>query len=224
MTAPLPAPPPGEADSKIVLDGYLDDQTLPDDLSEASVRFQLVVSPTEDRIDELVMPCTVTNPELAHAVVNDLGASDLLRVSGHLLLPRDPADGIRLQVSAIHVLEDGIDLSQVASEDELGPAALSEYGYIERYADYQTWNDPDACLTSVWHASGEWVDSTDDPSALSDLIATHRRRTTPTPANATHAVPAPAPPPPPSRRRPKRLHRMRSWLRRTWPSSAARTG
>ncbi|MCC9708230.1 hypothetical protein E4N62_25000 [Streptomyces sp. MNU76] len=167
------------------------------------------------------MPCTVTNPELAHAVVNDLGASDLLRVSGHLLLPRDPGDGIRLQVRAIHVLEDGVDLSQVAGEDELGPHVLSELGYIERYADYQTWNDPDACLTSVWHVSGSWAGSTDEPSALSDLIAAHRRGATPAPAHATHTEPASVPPP--SRQRRTRLHRMRSWLRRTWQSSAGST-
>ncbi|WP_331732430.1 hypothetical protein [Streptomyces sp. NBC_00989] len=218
MTAPLPIPSPGEADRLIILDGYLDDGTLPDGLAaEAPVRFQLVVSPTEDRIDELVMPCTVTNPELAYAVVNDLGANDLLRVSGHLLLPHDPRDGIRLEVSAIRALENGIDLCQSTSEDELGPAVLSEHGYIERYADYQTWNDPDTYLTSIWHASGEWVNSTDDPSTLSDLIAAHRRRSTPTPANDTRTEPAPVPPP--SRRRPTRLHRVRSWLRQTWLSS-----
>ncbi|MCL7429779.1 hypothetical protein [Streptomyces sp. YS415] len=71
MTMPQPAPPPGEPDGVIVLHGYLDDETLPDDLTGTLVRIQLVVSPTEDRIDELVMPCTVTNPEMAHAVVND---------------------------------------------------------------------------------------------------------------------------------------------------------
>ncbi|MGW7425772.1 hypothetical protein ACWGJB_38070 [Streptomyces sp. NPDC054813] len=228
MNAPLPAPPPGEPGGLIVLEGYLDDETLPDDLSGETTRFQLVVSPTEDRIDELVMPCTVTEPGLAHAVVTDLGASDLLRVSGHLQLPRDPGDGIRLQVSAIHVLENGVDLSHVDSEDELGPVALSEYGYIERYGDYQTWNDPDACLTSLWHTSGEWVASTDDPSALGDLIAAHRRRATSAPAD-THPTepdptePDPTPPPPPTRRRPARLHRMRSWLRRTWPNRTANT-
>ena len=219
MTAPLPAPSPGAADRLITLVGYLDDETLPDGLVEVPVRFQLVVSPTDDRIDELVIPCTVTNPELAHAVVNDVGDNDLLRVSGHLLLPSDPRDGIRLQVSAIHVVEDGVDLSQATSEAELGPAVLSECGYIERYADYQTWNDPDTCLTSVWHASGEWVDSTDDPSTLSDLIAVHRGCSTPTPANAPRTEPEPAPVPPPRRRRPT-LRRVRSWLRQTWLTSA----
>ncbi|GHE34221.1 hypothetical protein [Streptomyces capitiformicae] len=214
MTVPIPVPPPGEPDGLIVLDGYLDDETLPDDLPDTPVRFQLVVSPTEDRIDELVMPCTVTNPELAHAVVNDLGASDLLRVTGHLQLPQVPGDGMRLQVNAIHVLEGGVDLSQVASEDELGPEVLSEYGFIERYGDYQTWNDPDTCLTSVWHTSGKWVDSTDDPSALGDLIAAHEQRAPSTPTEATHTEePAPALPPLSSRRRLAGL--VRSWLRRT---------
>lgn len=223
MTVPSPPPPPDEPSGRIVLDGYLDDETLPDDLSGGSARFQLVVSPTADRIDELVMPCTVTNPELAHAVINDLGASDLLRVTGHLLLPRDPADGLRLQVSAIHVLEGGVDLSQVETEDELGPAVLSEYGYIERYADYQMWNDPDACLTGVWHVSGEWAGSTDDPNDLGDLIDAHRRRAMLAPTNAPHPGPATTTPSPPSTARRTRLRRLQSWLRRTWPSSTGHT-
>ncbi|MFC9916259.1 hypothetical protein [Streptomyces sp. NPDC127197] len=93
------------------------------------------------------------------------------------------------------MLEDGVDLSQVGSEDELGPEVLSEYGYIERYADYQTWNDPDTCLTSVWHVSGDWTGSTDDPSTLSDLIAAHQRRTMLAPPAATHgARPRPSAP------------------------------
>ncbi|TLS45733.1 hypothetical protein FE633_13275 [Streptomyces montanus] len=210
MTAPLPAPPPG---GLIALDGYLDDQTLPDDVSGESVRFQLVVSPTEDRVDELVMPCTVATPQLAHAVLHDLGASDVLRVSGHLQFPQEPGDVLLLQVSAIHVLDSGVDLSQVGSEDDLGPELLAEYGFIDRYGDYQVWHDPDTCLTSVWHAFGKWVDSTDDPSTLGDLIAEHQQRTTSAPDSA-HPEPAPVTLSSPSKRRlAGPLHRMRNWLR-----------
>lgn len=223
MTTPLPAPPPGDAHNLIVLDGYLDDQTLPNDLDETPVRFQLVVSPTDDRIDELVLPCTVTNPDLAHAAVHELGASDLLRVTGHLRLPHSPGDGLLLQVLAIHVLDSGVDLNHVVSHDELQPQVLSAYGYLERYTDYQAWNDPDTCLTSLWHESGQWVDSTDDPSTLNDLITAHRRRTASTAAHPPSKRPAPAPQPPTSRRRLPRLHRMRNWLRRTWTNSAEHT-
>ena len=48
----------------------LDDQTLPDDLHGTTTAFQLVVSPTGDRIDELVMPCQTADP--AHTVLHQL--------------------------------------------------------------------------------------------------------------------------------------------------------
>ncbi|MFD5516330.1 hypothetical protein [Streptomyces sp. NPDC127066] len=115
-------------DPAIVLDGYLDDQTLPDDLHGATTAFQLVVSPTDDRIDELVMPCHTADPALAHTVLHELGASDLLRVTGYLQLPRTPGDGLRLYVTVIVVLESGCDLASVDTDDDLAPEALSDTG------------------------------------------------------------------------------------------------
>ncbi|GHB68068.1 hypothetical protein GCM10010377_68730 [Streptomyces viridiviolaceus] len=164
-------------DTAIVLDGYLDDQTLPDDLHGTRACFQLVVSPTDDRIDELVMPCHVVDPELAHAVLHDLGAGDLLRVTGELHLPRTPGDGLRLHVTDITVLETGPDLAHADTDQDLAPEALPDHGLLERHGDYQVWHDPDTGRSSVWHTSGEWAGTTDDPTALTDVITAHAQRT-----------------------------------------------
>ncbi|WP_415940013.1 hypothetical protein [Streptomyces sp. 039-1] len=178
MTA-FPSPQPDLPSDLLVLDGYLDDQTLPDEILGAPVRFQLVVSPTEDRVDELVLPCTVTQSELAHAIVNELGASDLLRVSGRIRLPQTPGDVLQLDVTAIEVLDTGVDLASVSTDDEIGPAELSEHGFVERTGHYQVWHDPDAGLSSIWHTSGTWLDSTDDPSELGTVIEVFEQRRTP---------------------------------------------
>ncbi|GAB2606892.1 hypothetical protein GCM10027168_44680 [Streptomyces capparidis] len=178
MTA-VPASDPHE----IVLDGYLDDQTLPGDEHGTIARFQLVVSPTEDRVDELVIPCRVVDYEVAHAVLHDLVGSDLLRVTGYLQLPRTPGDGLLLHVTAIEVLEPGVDLAHTAADDDLGPAELPECGLIERCADYQMWHDPDTGRSSVWHTSGQWVGDTDDPRALGEMINRHAHHTPPSPGS-----------------------------------------
>ncbi|MFD5814735.1 hypothetical protein [Streptomyces sp. NPDC127038] len=156
----------------IVLDGYLDDQTLPDDVHGTTTGFQLVVSPTEDRIDELVMPCHTTDPALTHTVLHELGTSDLLRVAGHLRLPRSPGDGLRLHVTAIAVLESGCDTASVEIEDDLAPESLSDTGSIERYGAYQVWHDPDTGRSSIWHTTGQWVADT-DPAGLGPAITAH---------------------------------------------------
>ncbi|WP_202419484.1 hypothetical protein [Streptomyces sp. YIM 132580] len=56
----------------IVLDGFLEEATVPGDLHGSTARFRITVSPTDERTDELVLPCGVTDPELAKAVLKDL--------------------------------------------------------------------------------------------------------------------------------------------------------
>ncbi|MGW1534448.1 hypothetical protein [Streptomyces aureus] len=164
----------------IVLDGYLDDQTLPDGPSGITTAFQLVVSPTDNRIDELVMPCQITDQALAHSVLHELGASDLLRVTGHLRLPQVPGDGLRLHVTAIAMLESGCDLASVATEEDLAGEALSDAGVIERYGAYQVWHDPDTGRSSAWHSTGQWVGET-DPASLGPAINAHEITSSPRP-------------------------------------------
>ncbi|MEU1193546.1 hypothetical protein [Streptomyces sp. NPDC005859] len=46
----------------VALDGFLDDETVPGSPQETSARFRLIVSPTDERADEMVMPCTPPPP------------------------------------------------------------------------------------------------------------------------------------------------------------------
>ncbi|MER5584806.1 hypothetical protein ABT090_24645 [Streptomyces asoensis] len=56
----------------VALNGFLDEETVPGNSQETRARFRLIVSPTDERADELVMPCTATTPALAAAVLYDL--------------------------------------------------------------------------------------------------------------------------------------------------------
>lgn len=185
------------ADDPIVLDGFLDDMTPPDtDDAHTTVNFLLVVSPTEERVDELVLPCTVADSALAHTVLHVLTDTDLLRVTGYLQLPQDPADGLRLYVSDIHNLEDGVDLDHVDTDRQLNLEELPPHGRIETRGDYQIWHNPDTGRSSIWHTSGAWAGDTDDPATL---IGRNERG---------------APTAPPRRRWRARLPRIRPWPRR----------
>ncbi|MFI1726441.1 hypothetical protein [Streptomyces sp. NPDC020489] len=168
-------------DTLIALDGYLDDHSLPDDdVSATTASFQLVVCPTDDRVDELVIPCLATDPDLVRAVLTDLDPQDLLRVTGYLQLPDHPGDGLRLHVYGIDVLDSGTELATVDSEQDLQPDSLAPQGLLERHAAYQLWHDPDTGRSSVWHVCGTWVGATDDPSRLEDVIAAHEQPPPPT--------------------------------------------
>jgi hypothetical protein len=73
---------------------------VPGDLHGSTTRFRLIVSPTDE-----VMPWSVADPELAHAVTHDLVPGDKLRVTGHLRLPCRPDEPMWLAVAALTVLE-----------------------------------------------------------------------------------------------------------------------
>ncbi|MFE1927546.1 hypothetical protein ACFW91_33950 [Streptomyces asoensis] len=88
----------------MTLDGYLDDETVPGSPHETSARFRLIISPTDERADEMVMPCTATTPALAAAVLHDLVPGDQLRVTGYLRLPRTPDEPIWLDVTMLEIL------------------------------------------------------------------------------------------------------------------------
>ncbi|MEW2458911.1 hypothetical protein [Streptomyces albus] len=45
----------GDADA-IVLDGFLDEETVPGDPYGSTARFRLTVSPTDERTDEMILP------------------------------------------------------------------------------------------------------------------------------------------------------------------------
>ncbi|MEU5242635.1 hypothetical protein AB0G81_00650 [Streptomyces asoensis] len=88
----------------VALEGFLDEETVPGSPQETSVRFRLIVSPTDERADEMVMPCTATTPALAAAVLHDLVPGDQIRIIGYLRLPRTPDEPIWLDVTTLEIL------------------------------------------------------------------------------------------------------------------------
>ncbi|MGW3275772.1 hypothetical protein ACWDFH_30560 [Streptomyces kronopolitis] len=98
----------------LVLDGFLDEPTMPSDATGSTARFRLTVSPTHDSADGMVLPCRVTDPEMAHAVLYDLAPGDQLRVTGYLHLPRTLTETMFLAVRELHVLESALLLDETA--------------------------------------------------------------------------------------------------------------
>jgi hypothetical protein len=88
----------------VTLDGFLYDEAVRGDRCETTARFRLVVSPTDEVVDEMVVPCTATTPVLAAAVLHDLAPGDQLRITGYLCLPRTPDEPIWLDVTTLEVL------------------------------------------------------------------------------------------------------------------------
>ncbi|MFG2284039.1 hypothetical protein ACGFNQ_35805 [Streptomyces asoensis] len=88
----------------VALDGFLDEDTVSGSPQETSARFRLIVSPTDERADEMVMPCTATTPALAAAVLHDLVPGDQIRITGYLRLPRTPDEPIWLDVTTLEIL------------------------------------------------------------------------------------------------------------------------
>src|SRR4051794_22616221 len=90
---------------EIVLDGFLDEETVSGDLHGLTARFRLTVSPTDERADEMILPCSVAAREIAHRVLHDLPPGDQLRVPGSPRLPRPPAEPMWLVVTALSLLQ-----------------------------------------------------------------------------------------------------------------------
>ncbi|MEU3226769.1 hypothetical protein ABZ695_26915 [Streptomyces sp. NPDC006976] len=155
------------ADDAIALDGFLDEETVPGDLHGSTARFRLTVSPTDERTDEMILPCSVDDPALAHAVIHDLVPGDKLRVIGHLRLPHTPDEPIWLVVTALTVLETAPLLSD--------PAAVAT-AVIERYGPYVCWFDADTPEVEVFTETGDWVGTAPEPNALGELLEAFEHR------------------------------------------------
>lgn len=83
------------------------------------------MSPTDERTDEMILPCTVTDPVMAHAVLNDLVPGDKLRVTGYLRLPRTRDGPVGLDVARLEILQSAPLLAGAPFVDTL---ALERYG------------------------------------------------------------------------------------------------
>lgn len=155
------------ADDAIALDGFLDEETVPGDLHGSTARFRLTVSPTDERTDEMILPCTVADSELAHAVIHDLVPGDKLRVTGYLRLPRTPDEPMWLVVTTLAVLETAPELSD--------PAAVAT-AVIERYGPYICYFDADVPEVEVFTETGTWVGTAPAPDEIGDLLHVFEQR------------------------------------------------
>ncbi|MGW1171690.1 hypothetical protein [Streptomyces sp. NPDC002550] len=86
------------------LTGYLDTPAVPGD-AVGTAAWRLISSPANCAAEEeAVIPCTTSQPDLAHTLLTERQPGDLLRVTGNLALP-DAADGrIRLDADTVDVL------------------------------------------------------------------------------------------------------------------------
>lgn len=141
----------------LVLDGFLDEETVPGDLHGSTARLRLTVSPT----DEMILPCTVTDPELAHVVIHDLVPGDKLRVTGYLQLPRTPDEPMWLVVATLAVLETAPLLTDPAAD------ATS---VLERYGPYLCYFDADTTVVEVFTETGQPVGTAPDPYKIGALL------------------------------------------------------
>jgi len=158
-----------DATDVIVLDGYLDEETVEGDAHCTTARFRLEVTPSEERVDMMVLPCSVRDWALARAVVA-LRPGDFVRVTGYLRLPATPDGPVWLEVHALQILAvlppapagdpDGLHTEQPG----IGDDAL-----IERHGQYLLVHDP-VGVTYVWTQTGAWVGETEDLNALADLL------------------------------------------------------
>ncbi|MEU9617008.1 hypothetical protein AB0D56_36665 [Streptomyces sp. NPDC048209] len=156
-----------DTNDAIALDGFLDEETVPGDLHGSTARFRLTVSPTDERTDEMILPCTVTDPELAHAVIHDLVPGDKLRVTGYLQLPRTPDEPMWLVISTLAVLE---------TAPVLSDPATATTAALERYGPYVCWLDADTPDVEVFTATGAWVGTAPEPNAISELLEAFEQR------------------------------------------------
>ncbi|MFE7574700.1 hypothetical protein ACFU5Z_08180 [Streptomyces sp. NPDC057521] len=154
-------------DDAIALDGFLDEETVPGDLHGSTARFRLTVSPTDEHTDEMILPCTVADPALAHAVIHGLVPGDKLRVTGHLRLPRTPDEPMWLVVIKLAVLETAPQLSD--------PVAVAT-AVIERYGPYVCYFDADVPEVEVFTETGVRVGTAPEPNGIGELLEAFEHR------------------------------------------------
>ncbi|MER7042717.1 hypothetical protein [Streptomyces microflavus] len=154
-------------DAAIVLDGFLEEPTVPGDLHGSTARFRLTVSPTDERTDEMILPCGVTDPALALAALHDLAPGDKLRVTGHLRLPRTPDEPVWLAVTTLAVLLTAPLLTDPAPD----PTAV-----LERFGPYLCYFDADTTGVEVFTEAGKPVGTAPDPDKIGALLEAFEER------------------------------------------------
>lgn len=176
----------------IVLDGALDEEVVLADPQGTAAVFRLILSPTDEMVDETVLPCRVASPALVQAIAYAYQAGDQLRVTGCLHIPQTPDHPFRLEVDRIELLQEAparsperdggeeLDFLTADAGDVYERTGISVHvadcGLLERHGTYLLWHDGDVAVTSVWAHTGAWVGETDDADRIGDLIADYERR------------------------------------------------
>ncbi|MFD0008465.1 hypothetical protein ACFVJ4_39670 [Streptomyces sp. NPDC127178] len=122
----------------------------------------MIVSPTDDVVDDVIWSCTTGNPRIAHALLTEIQPGDLLHVSGVLTQPNSLAEPARLTVDALEVLAHA-------------PARALQEMVLDRYGDYVAVFDADTEAVPVFTALGQWVGMADNPDTIGTLIEIHER-------------------------------------------------
>lgn len=152
----------------IALDGFLDEETV-SGLHGSSARFRIFVSPTDERSDEMILPCTVDDPAMAAAVLNNMVPGDLVRVTGYIHLPRTPDEPMWLDVTDLELLQP----APPRTDLDTGTAATS---MLERYGPYVCWFDADTSEVEVFTEAGDWVGTAPEPNDLGELLEAFEQR------------------------------------------------
>ncbi|GAA3163709.1 hypothetical protein [Streptomyces ramulosus] len=152
------------ATDAIVLDGFLDEETAPGDLYGSTARFRLTVSPTDERTDEMTLPCSVADPEMAHQILHELTPGDQLRVTGYFRLPRTPDEPMRLVVTEMTLLQPTPTFADACT------------AMLEHYSPYVCYIDADTDQVPMWTETGTWVGCADIPGDLGDLLEAFEQR------------------------------------------------
>ncbi|QTA36855.1 hypothetical protein [Streptomyces sp. CA-256286] len=151
----------------IALDGFLEEATVPGDLHGSTARFRLTVSPIDERTDELILPCGVTDPTLALAVIHNLAPGDKLRVTGYLRLPRTPDEPVWLAVTTLAVLETAPLLTDPATDAT---------AVLERFGPYLCYFDADTPVVEVFTETGQPVGTAPDTDKIGVLLDAFEER------------------------------------------------
>lgn len=144
----------------LAIDGYLDAVPAPG-YDPGTARFQLIVSPTDDAVDDVTWSCITGNPRIVHTLLTEIQPGDLLHVTGLLTQP-NPAEPARFTVDDLEVLAPA-------------PARKLQEMVLDRYGDYVVIFDADTDAVPVFTALGQWVGLADNPDAIATLIDMHER-------------------------------------------------
>lgn len=146
----------------LTIDGYLDIIPVPG-TAPGTARFQLILSPADDVVDDVLWSCTTGKPR-SRALLTEIQPGDLLHVSGALTRSDNPAEPARLTVDALEVLA-------------TAPARALREMVLDRYGDYVVAfdADTDADAVPVFTALGQWVGQAENPDAIGTLIEIQER-------------------------------------------------